>query len=316
MTPSDQNLTALLIGVVAVLIVATGIGQVLRLRLTAPDKAAMIENLNARIMAWWGMVILVSLALLAGRTGVILLFAICSFAALREFMTLTRFRQADHWAVAATFFVVFPLHYLLIWIDWYGFYSIFIPVYAFLFLPIVSALRGDSTDFLDRIAETQWALMICVFCLSHVPALLYLQIPGFERGNALLIAFLVVVVQFSDVMQYVWGKLIGKRKIAPELSPSKTVEGFAGGVLTATLAGACLWWMTPFSFWQAGLLALVITLMGFFGGLVMSAIKRDRGVKDWGHLIPGHGGVIDRLDSVIFSAPIFFHLVRYFWSTT
>jgi phosphatidate cytidylyltransferase len=130
----------------------------------------------------------------------------------------------------------------------------------------------------------------------------------------LLIAFLVVVVQMSDVLQYVWGKLIGRRKIAPQLSPSKTWEGFLGGVGCATLLGAGLWWMTPFTPWQAGLLALVIALMGFAGGLVMSAINRDRGVKDWGHLIAGHGGFIDRLDSVVFAAPVFFHVVRYFWS--
>jgi phosphatidate cytidylyltransferase len=245
---------------------------------------------------------------------VVLLFALCSFAALREFMTLTRTGRADHWAVVAAFFVVLPVQYWLVWTDWYGLYSIFIPVYAFLLLPILAALRGETKGFLDRVAETQWALMIAVFCVSHVPALLYLQIPGFEGRGVLLIAFLVVVVQMSDVLQYVWGKLIGRRKIAPQLSPSKTWEGFLGGVACATLLGAGLWWMTPFTPWQAGLLAFVIALMGFAGGLVMSAIKRDRGVKDWGHLIAGHGGFIDRLDSVIFAAPVFFHVVRYFWS--
>jgi phosphatidate cytidylyltransferase len=156
--------------------------------------------------------------------------------------------------------------------------------------------------------------MICVFCASHVPALLTLTIPGYEGRNVLLIAFLVIVVQLSDVLQYVWGKLFGRTKIAPNLSPSKTVEGFVGGVISATLIGASLWWITPFTPLQAGVLAFIITLMGFFGGLVMSAVKRDRGVKDWGNLIEGHGGLIDRLDSVVFSAPIFFHIVRYWWS--
>lgn len=261
------------------------------------------------------MVALLGVAFLAGRTGVVLLFALCSFAALREFMTLTRTVRADHWAVAAAFFVILPAQYWLVWTAWYGLYSVFIPVYAFLLLPILAALRGETKGFLVRIAETQWALMIAVFCVSHVPALLSLRIEGFEGRNVLLIAFLVVVVQMSDVLQYVWGKLAGRRKIAPSLSPSKTWEGFLGGVASATAIGAGLWWMTPFSPWQAAALALVIALMGFAGGLVMSAIKRDRGVKDWGHLIAGHGGFIDRLDSVIFAAPVFFHLVRYFWST-
>lgn len=315
MTKWDINLLALFAGVGATLVVATVIGTLLRLRFSPDGSNTMIENLNSRIAAWWAMVALMSVAFLGGQTGVMILFLICSFAALREFMTLTRTRRADHWAVAATFFVVLPVHYTLVWIDWYGLYAVFIPVYAFLLLPILAALRGDSENYLSRIAETQWALMTCVFCVSHVPALLNLKIAGFEGGNVLLIAFLVFVVQFSDVMQYVWGKLYGRTKIAPTLSPSKTLEGLIGGVLTASFAGACLWWMTPFTFVQAGLLSLVITTMGFLGGLVMSAIKRDRGIKDWGHLIPGHGGFIDRLDSVIFSAPIFFHLVRYFWST-
>jgi phosphatidate cytidylyltransferase len=165
-----------------------------------------------------------------------------------------------------------------------------------------------------RIAETQWALMLCVFCVSHVAALLLLDIPGYEGRNVLLIAFLVLVVQLSDVLQYVWGKLLGRHKIAPGLSPSKTWEGFIGGTLTATLIGAALWWITPFNPLQAAYLSFIIVIMGFFGGLVLSAVKRDRGVKDWGHLIAGHGGFIDRLDSVIFSAPVFFHLVRYGWS--
>jgi phosphatidate cytidylyltransferase len=217
-------------------------------------------------------------------------------------------------ALAVTFFFFLPAQYYLIWIEWYGLYSIFIPVYAFLLLPIVAALRGDTRDFMPRVAEVQWALMICVFCVSHVPALLTLDIPGYEGRQLLLIAFLVLVVQASDVLQYVWGKLVGRHKIAPLLSPSKTVEGFVGGVASATAIGAALWWITPFSPWQAAGMALIITLMGFLGGLVMSAIKRDRGVKDWGQLIEGHGGMLDRLDSVVFAAPIFFHTTRYWWA--
>ena len=314
MEAASADLIHLVLGIFGVLIVASIIGYVLERRLSPDGSNAAIENLNARIKAWWVMVVLIGIAFIAGRAGVILLFAFCSFAALREFMTLINTKRADHWALAAAFFVALPVQYYLLWAEQYGIYSIFIPVYAFLFMPIIAVLRGDTERFLVRIAEVQWALMICVFCASHVPALLTLHIPGYEGRNVLLIAFLVIVVQLSDVLQYVWGKLFGKTKIAPRLSPSKTVEGFVGGVISASLIGAALWWVTPFTPLQAGLLAFVITLMGFFGGLVMSAIKRDRGVKDWGHLIEGHGGLIDRLDSVVFSAPIFFHLVRYWWS--
>ncbi len=314
MTAFHSDLLAVIAGIGAVLLLASAVGWVLQRRLSPNGENAAIENLNDRIRAWWIMVIAMSLAFLGGRTGVLLLFLICSFAALREFMTLTNASRADHWTLVGAFFVVLPVQYYLIWIGWYGLFSIFIPVYVFLLLPIVSAMRGETRNYLIRVAEMQWALMICVFCASHVPALLNLNIPGFEGRNVLLIAFLVVVVQLSDVLQYVWGKLIGRHKIAPKLSPSKTVEGFVGGSLSATLIAASLWWMTPFSPLEAGLMGFVITMMGFCGGLVMSAIKRDRGVKDWGHSIAGHGGFIDRLDSVVFSAPIFFHLTRYYWS--
>lgn len=310
----DPRAIQLFLGVFGILAFASMIGFVLHRMHRGTPAYATVDNLNARIRAWWVMVGLIGLAFLFGKTGVIILFGFSSFFALREFVTLTPTRRGDHFALAAAFFVVLPVQYALIWIDWYGMYSIFIPVYVFLLLPIVAALRGDTKNFITRIAEVQWGLMISVFCVSHVPALLTLPIPGYEGNHLLLIAFLVIVVQASDVLQYVWGKLLGRHKIAPVLSPSKTIEGFVGGIACATLLGAALWRLTPFSPWHAGVLALLITLMGFGGGLVMSAIKRDRGVKDWGQMIEGHGGMLDRLDSVIFSAPVFFHVTRYFWT--
>lgn len=313
---TSPHLLWLLAGVGGILVLASIVGEILRTRLSPAGENPVIENLNARINAWWVMVICLALAFIAGKPGVVLLFALCSFAALREFLTLTTHNRADHWSLVACFFLILPLQYWFLATDWYGMYSIFIPVYAFLLLPVVSALRGSTKDFLIRVSETQWALMICVYCASHVPALLYLQIPGFEGRNVILIAYLIFVVQLSDVLQYVWGKLLGRTKVAPNLSPSKTWEGLVGGTLSATTIGTALYWMTPFSPLQAAGMCLLITLMGFFGGLVMSAIKRDRGIKDWGHLIAGHGGFLDRLDSVIFAAPIFFHVTRWVWSTT
>ena len=314
MSDPRSDLIVTIAGIGGVLLVASTVGWALQRRYSPDGGNAAVENLNDRIRAWWVMAIAISVALLAGRGGVIVLFLICSFAALREFMTLTNASRADHNTLAAAFFIVLPGQFWLIWIGWYGMYSIFIPVYVFLLLPIVSALAGETRNFLIRVAEMQWALMICVFCVSHVPALLDLEIPGHEGRGVLLIAWLVIVVQLSDVLQYVWGKLAGRHRIAPRLSPSKTIEGFIGGCLSATLIGMALKFMTPFGLWQAGLMGLAVTLMGFLGGLVMSAIKRDRGVKDWGHSIAGHGGFIDRLDSVVFAAPIYFHLLRYYWS--
>lgn len=309
----QETLMSLFGGILAVLAVASLVGAVLKRRLAPAGPHAVIDNLNARIKAWWAMVLLIGAAIWAGKIGVILLFAFISFQCLREFISLTYTRIGDHQALLWSFFFFLPLQYYLIGVEWYGLFSILIPVYAFLLLPIVAALGSDTTRFLERAAKVQWGLMICVYCLSHVPALLTLDIVDYAGRNVLLIVFLILTVQSSDVFQYVWGKLFGKRRIAPAISPSKTVEGLVGGVLTSTAVGAALWWMTPFAPWQAALVALAINVMGFFGGFVLSAIKRDRGVKDWGSMIEGHGGMLDRVDSIAFSAPIFFHIVRYWW---
>jgi phosphatidate cytidylyltransferase len=300
-------------GVVGVLVLASVIGAVLKAR-TGDRDSSTVDNLNARVKAWWIMVALLGVAIAFGKTAVVILYALASFFALREFVTLTDTRRGDHWALLAAFFVALPAQYYLVWIGWYGLFSIFIPVYGFLLMPVIAALRQDTDNFLTRVSAQQWALMICVYCASHVPALLTLDIPGYEGKQVLLVAFLIIVVQGSDVLQYVFGKLFGKRKVAPQLSPSKTWEGLVGGVTSATVLGAALFWITPFSPLQAAGMAFVICIMGFFGGLVMSGIKRDRGVKDWGRMISGHGGVLDRIDSIVFSAPIFFHMTRFWWT--
>ncbi len=309
----NDTLIALFGGIFAVLILASTIGAVLKYRLEPEASHNVIDNLNARINAWWIMILLIGGAIWLGKAGVIALFAFISFQSLREFVSLTYTRRGDHRVLLWIFFFFLPLQYYLIAIGWYGLFSILIPVYAFLLLPISASLGSDTTRFLERAAKVQWGLMICVYCLSHVPALLTLEIPGYSERNVLLIVFLILTVQSSDVFQYVWGKLLGKHKISVAISPSKTLEGLLGGVLSSTAVGAALWWITPFSPWQAGLIALIINIMGFFGGFVLSAIKRDRGVKDWGALIEGHGGMLDRVDSLSFSAPIFFHIVRYWW---
>jgi phosphatidate cytidylyltransferase len=193
-------------------------------------------------------------------------------------------------------------------------FSILIPVYVSIFVAIRTALAGDTERFLERTAISQWGLTICVYFVSYVPALLMLRIPGYEGQAPKLMFFLVLVVQTSDVLQYIWGKTLGRRPVAPSISPNKTWEGFVGGVASATLLGAAIWWATPFSPLAAALMAFVITTMGVAGGLIMSAIKRDRGVKDYGALIAGHGGVLDRIDSLCFAAPVFFHLTRYFYA--
>ncbi len=311
-----QTKQLLLAGALTVLIVASLAGAALKLRFARGRSHAVIDNLNSRIKAWWVMVLLLSVSLLSGPAVTVVLFAFVSFVAMREYMTLCATLPADHATLAAMSYVVLPLQYLLVWGGWQGGFQVFIPTIAFLALPMVAAASAgtDRRRFLERISTMQWGLMVCVYCLSHLPALLTLQIAGFAGRNVLLIAWLVIVVQGSDVLQYIWGKLVGKRQVASVLSPSKTLEGLLGGVASATLLGAALYWVTPFTPAQAALMALAACVMGFAGGLVMSAIKRDRGVKDWGTMIEGHGGMLDRLDSLVFAAPIFFLLVRHFWA--
>jgi phosphatidate cytidylyltransferase len=309
-----QTTLWLLGGVGALLVLASVTGYAMSRCPMSEEARKTVDNINARIRAWWAMVAIFALALAMGKLGSVLLFSFVSFWAFREFITLTPTRRGDHYTLFWSFFIIIPLQYYLIYIEWYGLFCIMIPVYAFLFVPIRSALSGDCEHYLARASEIHWGLMVCVYCVSHAPALVTLSIPGFRGEGANLLFFLMTVTQLSDVLQYVFGKLFGKHRIAPTVSPNKTWEGFVGGILTATLLGTGLWWATPFNPWQAACMALAVTLFGFAGGLAMSAIKRDRGVKDYGHLIPGHGGVMDRIDSICFSAPIYFHLIRFFFT--
>ena len=260
------------------------------------------------------MVAVFAVAFLAGKIGAILLFGAISYFALREFMTLTPTKAGDHRALSLAFFLLIPLHYYLIYIEWYALFSILIPVYAFLLMPSISVLAQDTEDFLTRAAKIQWGVMIAIYCISHAPALLLLPIPNFAGQNALLLFYFMLIVQISDVLQYVFGNLFGKTKVAPIVSPNKTLEGLIGGGLSTILIGAAMWWITPFTPLQSAGMATIIVIMGFLGGLVMSAIKRSLGAKDWGNMIQGHGGMMDRMDSVSFAAPIFFHLTRYFFT--
>lgn len=307
----DRELVWMIASVAFLLLVASVVTRVLLARHGEGKVRSTLENVRARANAWWFMVGIFTLAVLMGKVCTVLLFGLISFMALREFITLTPTRPADHRTLFWVFFIITPLHYWYLGTGWYGMFAIFIPVYAFLFVPMRGALCGDCERFLERTAKIQWGLMVCVYCVSHAPALMvFLNIPGYAGQNAKLLFWFVLVVEISDVLQYVWGKTCGRRKIS-EVSPNKTWEGLVGGGLSTVAAGTLLWWATPFSPLQTAGMALLIVLTGFMGGLVMSAIKRDRGIKDWGHAIAGHGGFMDRMDSLCFAAPVFFHVTRY-----
>lgn len=308
---TDPQLLLLYSIVFGLLVLFTAAGLALR---AARGESTPIANLLARTKSWWIICILVLVPLLLGRVTAILFFALVSFLALREFVTATPTRRSDHRVLFWAFFIIMPVHYALILADWYGLFSVFIPVYVFIFLPLRLVISGDPKDFLARVARTQWGLMVCVYLFSHGAALLNLGIAGYERENLKLVLYLLIVVQISDVFQYVFGKLLGRRRIAPVISPGKTWAGFAGGVLSATVVGTALANVTPFAPVSAAAISFSIAVVGFFGDLTMSAIKRDRGIKDFGSLIEGHGGILDRIDSLCFAAPIFFHIVRYWYT--
>lgn len=299
---------------------------------------ALIERFNHRLRVWWLMCAILVASFLLGRVATVILFGCVSFWALREFITMTPTRRGDHRTLFWVFFVFTPAQYLLVclsreryesWFglphrDFYGLYSIAIPVYAWLFVPMRIALAGDPKRFLERSAKILAALFICVYCLSYAPALLNLELatsdgtpwgdPNSHLQNAGLLFYFVLVVQLGDVLQHAWGRLVGRRVIAPRINASRTWEGLLGGVTSTTLVGALLWWATPFRFWQAACMSMVVAATGFGGAMVMSAIKRDRGVEDYGTLVQGHPGVLDRIDSLCFAAPVFYHLTRYFFS--
>ena len=302
-------------GILALLTLASLIGWILHHRAQRKGGSDTIDNLNARVRAWWVMVMIIAVNFFLGKNATVLLFAIASLFALREFITLTPTRPGDHLPLVVCFYVLLPVQYWLIADGWYNLFAIFLPVYGFLMLPVLTALAGDTENFLERVTKVQWGLMITVYCISYAPALLLVQVPGYstQNQNLLLMIYMLTVVQLSDVLQYVFGKLFGKHKIAPKVSPSKTVEGFIGGGLSATGIGAALWWITPFSPLQSAGMAAVVVVAGFLGGIALSAVKRSIGAKDWGSMIEGHGGMLDRLDSVSFAAPVFFHLTRYFF---
>ena len=307
-------ITLLLVGVIGLLVLASIVGGVLSMTTKGDAGQRTVANLNARIRAWWIMVAVFAAAMATGGIGSIVMFFLLSFLAMREFMTLTPTSRSDHAPLFWAFFLLAPIQYLLVWAQWYGLFAVLVPVYGFVAITSRMALSGDTDRFLERTATVQWGVMACVYCVSHAPALLMLgPIPGYKGTGATLLFYLVLIAQLSDVMQYVWGKLLGKKPIAPTVSPNKTWGGFVGGTLTAIAVGTALYWATPFSPLAAAAMCLAITMLGFMGGLVMSAIKRDRGVKDYGTLIQGHGGVLDRIDSLLFAAPVFFHLIRFFY---
>lgn len=388
--------TNILLGVVLALLgIAWFIGRILKRQPESAISPAVVRTFNLRIGSWWMIYVILIAGFKLGYLATVVFFFLVSFWALREFITMTPTRRGDHRALFWTFIAFTPLHYYFVWLgrDYYGVYTVMIPVYASLVIPARVAFSGDPKRFLERTAKIQAALLICVYALSHAPALLDLRLqdstgrpwgrPTVQReadrlifaqaqpseptgppakdspkpaeppkpaeqpkapklaprptpevgppgppvvsaagaelvrtgSNAGLLFYFILLVQLNDVFQYAWGIMLGKHVIAPQINASRTWEGFIGGCLSTMLLATLLVWVTPFQTWQGALMGLVISVAGFAGGMTMSAIKRERGVKDYGTLVQGHAGVLDRIDSLCFAAPVFFHLTRYFFTS-
>lgn len=292
----------------ALLLVATVINGLLVL--LRPKKNW--RELTLRIRTWWVIIVLFSLAMLSPHWLALTFFALVSFMALKEFLTLAPSRQSDRIPLL-WMFIAIPINYWLIGIGWYGLFVVFIPVYVFLFLPARMVVAGDTQGFLRTASQLHWGLMTTVFAFSHVAFLLVLPADGLQTG-ALLVLFLVGLTEFNDIAQYLWGKSFGRIRVTPKVSPNKTLAGLLGGVATTAVLAMTLGpLLTPLNWSMALLAGIIIGITGFCGDVVMSAIKRDIGVKDSGTLLPGHGGILDRLDSLIFTAPVFFHFIYYFY---
>jgi len=301
-----------LAGLVLLIATATGLGAWLATRTTDAAQLAWIGQLNSRIRASWLIVLLFAIGFAVGGGALVVLFAIASFFALREFVALTPIRPSDHWALVIAFYLVIPIQYLLVAGGGYSIFAIFIPVYVFLLLPVVTALRRDNIDYLQRVAKVQWGLMICVYCISHAPAIATLELPNFEERGVLLLLYFLLVLQMSELLAVIASASFGRTAL--KSNPNKSREGVLLGGIGATILGTALWWMTPFSWSESALMSGAIVTAGFMGGLVLNSVKRSFGARDWAEdgVILSRG-VLDRLDAMTFAAPVFFHLTLYFF---
>jgi len=274
-----------------------------------------VNLFNSRVNAWWFFSIVLGIAFFQ-PTLTVLLFGLLSFWALREFITLTPTSMGDHRALFWVFFFFTPMQFFLVALDCYEFYSILIPVYAFLFIAARVAISGDFQRFLERVAKVQFGLLVCVYCLSFAPALLFLQCKNMDGdyANARLLFFFVTMVLSAELLQFIFGRLFGKHLIAEAVDSNRTWEGLLGGTGATAILGLSLYWATPFSYWwQAAAMSALIAVMASAGAMTLAAIKRDRGEVTSGALIEGHAGVLSRIDAVCFAAPVFYHVTKYFF---
>lgn len=313
--PAADQVALLFVILFGVLLATTAVATLISLRELSPRQRVRHEQFK-RDLAWvWMSSVVFWLAWLSGPLGAMGLFALISFWALREFITLMQTRRADHRALLLAFFAVLPAQYVLVGSRAFDLFTVFIPVYAFLALPVVGAFAGDPNRFLERNAKIQWGIMVCVYGLSHAPALLLLEFPRYPGRGAFLLFFLVMVTAAAQLAQEAASRRLRRRPVARQISRSFSWAAWGWGVGAAAVVGALLYWITPFKVGQAMAMALIAAGAGTLGEFVMKALKRDAGVHHWGHrsTVTGAVGLLDRVAPMCFAAPVFFHSVRWYF---
>jgi phosphatidate cytidylyltransferase len=297
-------------GIFAALIVVTLAFYIAR---AIKGSTKLIKELIERTLSWWMILVGFSVTIFFSRFFATIALGFLAFVAFRELTSKFELRMSDRRTLLWCYLAI-PFQFFLAYIEWYGMFIIFIPVIMFMALNMRSVAQGDVKGITTSLGIIHWASILTIFSLSHIAYMLALpEIPGFTAGNGAMVLWLVLITELNDIFQFTWGKLFGKHKIIPSVSPNKTVEGFVGGLVTTTAVGYGLAFLIPVSSEKAAFLAAVLAFTGFMGDVTVSAIKRDLGIKDMGTSIPGHGGVMDRIDSLAFNSFVFFHLIRY-WS--
>ena len=322
---ANQQVGALFVIVFGVLLLASVMAFLLSLRNDDDEAKAQrrhhdLRNFEGVLSTSWMMALVFWLGWVSGTSVALVLFGFVSFFCLREFLTLSPTKRGDHRSLIMAFFVILPLQYWLVASERFELFSVFIPVYVFLLIPVVSALANDSERFLERNAKLQWGIMVCIYGLSHVPALLLLDFPNYDNKNSFLVFFLVIVVQVGQLVQHLVSRIWKWKPFVPNISQSFNWGSALIGIAIGSVLGGALAGITPFVPGQAFVMAFVACVAGTMGHLVMKALKRDRGIPIWrserGNMragVTGAGGLLDRVDALCFAAPVFFHFVRWYF---
>jgi phosphatidate cytidylyltransferase len=310
-----EQVSALFIALFGLLVAATVLAFVLTLRERDDPVAARHTRFKRDLGAVWLGAVVFWLAWISGPAGATLTVGVFSFLALREFITLAHTKRGDHRGLILAFFIVLPLQYVAVAWRSFDLFTVFIPVYVFLAIPVISALAGDPDRFLERNAKIQWGIMVCVYGLSHLPALLLLELPRYDGRGAFLLFFLVIVAATAQIAQELASRWLRRRPVARHIDRSFSFRAWASGAAAAAAAGALLWWITPFDPLRAAAMGAMAGAAGTLGDLVMRALKKDAGVRYWGNTasVTGAVGLLDRVAPLCFAAPVFFHSVRWYF---